>query len=254
MKFTGHERDLENGQLDPLDYMHARYYSAQWGRFLSVDRVGGSARNPQTYNRYVYARNSPLKLKDPTGLYFVLACEEDRQFFSEAIARGTRNRSSRERFLFLANDSRRFELRTGSLPGTTSGLFDPNPSAKSATITIDPSKYPDFWRTPTSTVFHEFLHAVDFFWMDNYLYIHFGDKNDPDAGTYSVFTKIGYQAESNPDDAANSLTADEVSAFLQVRVPAARGTTLLRRYYVRPYDYTDPFRGTGFCDASNTCH
>jgi hypothetical protein len=32
------------------------------------------------------------------------------------------------------------------------------------------------------------------------------------------------------------------------------GNGLLYRYYIRPFDYNDPFRGTGFCDASNTCH
>ncbi len=69
LKFTGQERD----DLDPggttydLDYMHARYYSAQVGRFLSFDPVGGTEFNAQTWNRYSYALGDPLKYTDPTG-------------------------------------------------------------------------------------------------------------------------------------------------------------------------------------------
>ena len=62
--FTGHERDDETG----LDYMLARYYSNQVGRFLSVDPVNGLAMSPQSWNRYTYARNSPLRFIDPTGM------------------------------------------------------------------------------------------------------------------------------------------------------------------------------------------
>ncbi len=75
MKFTGHERDYAGsfGREDghAIDYMHARYYNGGVGRFLSVD----SARNwdkalasPQAWNRYAYARNSPLSFLDPNGL------------------------------------------------------------------------------------------------------------------------------------------------------------------------------------------
>jgi len=44
LKFTAHERDAAN-----LDYLHARYYNPQWGRFLSVDPARASAdlSNPQ---------------------------------------------------------------------------------------------------------------------------------------------------------------------------------------------------------------
>ena len=65
-KFTGYERDDESG----LDYAQARYYSSQHGRFTSVDPLMASAaiRNPQTFNRYTYALNSPYKFTDPLGL------------------------------------------------------------------------------------------------------------------------------------------------------------------------------------------
>lgn len=69
MKFTGHERDLASlaGAGDDLDYMHARYYSLFTGRFLSIDSVQGKLKTPQSWNRYVYTFNNPLKHVDPDG-------------------------------------------------------------------------------------------------------------------------------------------------------------------------------------------
>jgi RHS repeat-associated protein len=65
-QYTGYERDNESG----LDYAQARYYSSQHGRFTSVDPLMASAsiKNPQTFNRYSYALNSPYKFTDPLGL------------------------------------------------------------------------------------------------------------------------------------------------------------------------------------------
>jgi RHS repeat-associated protein len=48
------------------------------GRWLNPDPAGRSAvdpSNPQTWNRYVYAGNDPLKYRDPAGLDFYLNCE-----------------------------------------------------------------------------------------------------------------------------------------------------------------------------------
>ena len=69
MKFTGHERDLASaaGTGDDLDYMHARHESPVTGRFLSVDTLAGSASLPQTWNRYLYAGDNPLRYLDPNG-------------------------------------------------------------------------------------------------------------------------------------------------------------------------------------------
>lgn len=51
-----------------LDYMHARYYSAHLGRFVSVDPSGAAARTlPQSWNRYAFNLNNPLRLVDPDG-------------------------------------------------------------------------------------------------------------------------------------------------------------------------------------------
>ncbi len=62
-KFTGKELDEEIG----LYYFNARYYDAQLGRFMSVDPVGGGIANPQSWNRYAYVLNNPLKFIDPSG-------------------------------------------------------------------------------------------------------------------------------------------------------------------------------------------
>lgn len=72
MKFTGHERDYSGGVFsDPIDYMHARYYSPSAGRFLTADPVRDSVilKIPQSWNRFSYVLNNPINLTDPTGLY-----------------------------------------------------------------------------------------------------------------------------------------------------------------------------------------
>ncbi|MEM9593854.1 MAG: RHS repeat-associated core domain-containing protein, partial [Acidobacteriota bacterium] len=61
--FTGHERDHPTG----LDYMHARFYSQNQGRFLSVDSWRGAPGTPQSLNRYAYALGSPIRFVDPDG-------------------------------------------------------------------------------------------------------------------------------------------------------------------------------------------
>jgi len=66
MKFTGHERDY--AQYDYLDYMHARYDNPYLGRFLSVDSHPGSPMQPQSWNRFSYVRNNPLRRVDLDGL------------------------------------------------------------------------------------------------------------------------------------------------------------------------------------------
>ncbi|MBP7989019.1 RHS repeat-associated core domain-containing protein, partial [Candidatus Neomicrothrix sp.] len=65
-RFTGHERDTDTA----LDYMLARYCSSSLSRFLSTDPVSTikkNLRNPQRWNRYLYALNNPLTLLDPDG-------------------------------------------------------------------------------------------------------------------------------------------------------------------------------------------
>jgi RHS repeat-associated protein len=61
--FTGREYEPE---LE-LYYYRARYYDPSLGRFLSPDPLPGKIDDPQTLNRYVYARNAPTRYTDPFG-------------------------------------------------------------------------------------------------------------------------------------------------------------------------------------------
>jgi RHS repeat-associated protein len=61
--FTSYERDSESGN----DYAMGRYYFVTLGRFCTVDPVSGSPGDPQSWNRYVYVRDNPINMTDPSG-------------------------------------------------------------------------------------------------------------------------------------------------------------------------------------------
>jgi RHS repeat-associated protein len=64
--FTGKERDSETG----MDYFGARYYWPNVGRFTTVDpelNIKDTLVDPQRWNKYAYAWNSPLRYVDPDG-------------------------------------------------------------------------------------------------------------------------------------------------------------------------------------------
>jgi len=50
-----------------LYYFGARYYDPTIGRFVTQDSYPGSRADPQSLNRYIYARDNPMKFIDPTG-------------------------------------------------------------------------------------------------------------------------------------------------------------------------------------------
>jgi RHS repeat-associated protein len=61
--FTTYQRDSESDN----DYALARFYINRFGRFSCVDPVEGDAEDPQSWNRYAYARNDPINITDPSG-------------------------------------------------------------------------------------------------------------------------------------------------------------------------------------------
>jgi RHS repeat-associated protein len=77
-KFTGKERDSESG----LDNFGARYNSSAMGRFMSPDpkHVSAHLSDPQSFDRYAYARNNPLLYIDPDGKDFEKAAQDLKTF------------------------------------------------------------------------------------------------------------------------------------------------------------------------------
>ncbi|EJS4042741.1 RHS repeat-associated core domain-containing protein [Vibrio vulnificus] len=64
--YTGHESIDEVG----LIHMNGRLYDASIARFISADIFIQSPDNSQSFNRYSYVLNNPLKYNDPSGHFF----------------------------------------------------------------------------------------------------------------------------------------------------------------------------------------
>lgn len=110
IRFAGKELDPETA----LEYFEARYYRQTWGRFATVDPMGGSVGDPQSFNRYAYARNNPLRFTDSTG-----ACVENPargEYCADALPADGAARRHR-RILRMASCTR----VTGDLPDMAAG-------------------------------------------------------------------------------------------------------------------------------------
>jgi RHS repeat-associated protein len=71
-KFATYTRDSYTG----LDYADQRFYASTYGRFMTPDPSGKSAKagTPGSWNRYSYAQGDPANRKDPRGLDI---CDDD---------------------------------------------------------------------------------------------------------------------------------------------------------------------------------
>lgn len=89
--FAGGER-VETG----LDYFGARYMSGAQGRFTSPDPLLSSAHtlSPQSWNRYSYALNNPLRFTDPTGMYICNGSKDECKAFESSLKDVERARNS----------------------------------------------------------------------------------------------------------------------------------------------------------------
>lgn len=69
--FTGHEH------VDEMDLIHmnGRVYDPELGRFISADPLIQFPYDPQSYNRYSYVLNNPLKYTDPSGYSVAGDCD-----------------------------------------------------------------------------------------------------------------------------------------------------------------------------------
>ena len=63
--FTGYQEDEVSG----LKFAQARFYSAEKGRFVGEDQVGGFTESPDTQNKFIYCWNDPKKHVDRNGKF-----------------------------------------------------------------------------------------------------------------------------------------------------------------------------------------
>jgi RHS repeat-associated protein len=63
--FAGEQRDSATG----LDYLRARYYDPDLGRFISKDPFSGVITDPMSQHDYQYAHANPVRFTDPTGYF-----------------------------------------------------------------------------------------------------------------------------------------------------------------------------------------
>ncbi|MEZ8822886.1 RHS repeat-associated core domain-containing protein [Vibrio amylolyticus] len=64
--YTGHEEIVEVG----LVHMNGRVYDQELGRFISPDPIIQAPYVTNSFNRYSYVMNNPLKYADPTGYFW----------------------------------------------------------------------------------------------------------------------------------------------------------------------------------------
>jgi len=185
-KFTGKERDAET----VLDYFGARYFSGAQGRFTSPDPLLNSGRpwEPESWNRYAYALNNPLKYTDPLGLYEWAAsgCAEDDekclkqcQQNQESFRRGLTNlekakdaykKGSREYNRLDAalkaygkeNDPNGVTVGFATLSGSAEGRTIPENNLASFRVLFDPQKIEGAATAWAITTGHEGTHVSDF--------------------------------------------------------------------------------------------
>jgi RHS repeat-associated protein len=77
-RYTGKERDEETG----LYYHGARNYACWLGRWMAADPVGLG----DGVNMYMYVRDNPIKLYDPSGMFGEVVVHSDRQKALESRA------------------------------------------------------------------------------------------------------------------------------------------------------------------------
>jgi RHS repeat-associated protein len=187
-KFTQKERDNESG----LDYFGARYYSSPQGRFTSSDPLlsSGTVYDPQTWNRYSYTLNNPLKYIDPFGLYVygTGATDELKKKFEKGLKDLERARNS---FKKRSDEYKRIDraltaygkvgvdngvtvnfgaTKDGTLAATAPGIAsdasgmkvtsNDNPTGQRTTLTIDPTQNTSGFEW-ASSIGHEGSHIAD---------------------------------------------------------------------------------------------
>jgi RHS repeat-associated protein len=85
---------VDAGALSSSPEKGKRYFGSSLGRFMTPDPLlnSGQPWNPQSWNRYAYVENNPLRYTDPTGLYRFgncsgtkEQCKADQQRYTEPV-------------------------------------------------------------------------------------------------------------------------------------------------------------------------
>ncbi|MEO8189317.1 MAG: RHS repeat-associated core domain-containing protein [Acidobacteriota bacterium] len=90
VRFAAMERDVEGasgGTGGSRHQDHARSQEFNLGRFLSPDKLQGKIPDPQSWNRYAYSLNNPLKFLDPNGLEVRYADKQLQTLFTRLSAK-----------------------------------------------------------------------------------------------------------------------------------------------------------------------
>jgi RHS repeat-associated protein len=62
-RYRGYRYDTETG----LYYLGSRYYNPEWGRFINADGIAAVTGELLSANMFVYCKDNPTTLKDPSG-------------------------------------------------------------------------------------------------------------------------------------------------------------------------------------------
>ena len=193
-RFTGHERDAESG----LDYMPARSYAFNIGRFLRPDPMQDEYPG---ISPYAYAANNPLKYVDPDGREIVFASKEDEERFEVYFANLRKTKTGRELYNTVQNATEKFEFTFEPLtsnqlglaeiafdvspPGATIGALDARVSAKDSKVKIDESRISELGEMVEGTIVHELRHLSDAlkntrsFYVNTFLEAHMDHDDRP---------------------------------------------------------------------------
>ena len=264
-RYTGKERDSESGN----DYFGARYYASSMGRFMSPDPLLNSGRpdNPQSWNRYAYAFNNPLRVIDPTGLYNLdSGCLQDKKCAGYAkqlkngvsdltkAVNGMKDGPEKDRLqaalkaFGTQNDGNNvgvaFAPLAGSAAGHTDAVADAGGNLTGFKVTFDPSKTSGSDGYAVNAA-HESTHITN---MEDPRYNSLGDFSDEYRAYQSSAWAAGalWQYHGGQGTGTFTLNGKNGSATIWNSSWGAVDDKVLTQFITHNYQYSDgkPYQET----------